>query len=243
MTQHVGAHAGHHDPEGHGHHWKDAERVRDFVQRMDQRVSERTPVFELLAALAPHDQTAPIRVLDLGTGYGALLAVVLDAFPNAQGVGLDVSEAMIEVGRQRTDRYGARFRFHLGDLADGTLPSDLEGNFDLIVSSLVVHHLPPEHVRRMYQIVYQRLAPGGAFLNLDHIGPGDDYLQERYLTAQERLEEPGARAGRDCPQNVGSHYRGSVEEHLAWLNEAGFAPVDCFWRRLNQALVGGFKQQ
>jgi hypothetical protein len=36
-------------------------------------------------------------------------------------------------------------------------------------------------------------------------------------------------------------YVGSVDEHVAWLREAGYSPVDCFWRDLRIALFGGFR--
>jgi hypothetical protein len=36
-------------------------------------------------------------------------------------------------------------------------------------------------------------------------------------------------------------YVGSVDEHLAWLREAGYSPVDCFWREFRIALFGGFR--
>ena len=33
----------------------------------------------------------------------------------------------------------------------------------------------------------------------------------------------------------------ALEEQLAWLGEAGFVSVDCFWRTLPLALFGGFR--
>jgi hypothetical protein len=32
-----------------------------------------------------------------------------------------------------------------------------------------------------------------------------------------------------------------VIEHLGWLQEAGFRAVECFWKELRIAIVGGFK--
>jgi len=55
---------------------------------------------------------APARVLDIGTGTGAVAALAAARFPNADVVGVDVSERMIEQARRKV---GARVRFHVAD--------------------------------------------------------------------------------------------------------------------------------
>ena len=37
------------------------------------------------------------------------------------------------------------------------------------------------------------------------------------------------------------HYFETVATQLRLLSEAGFAPVDCFWKHFNNTLIGGFK--
>ena len=53
----------------------------------------------------------PARVLDLGTGSGALLLAALDQWPRASGVGLDASPAALTIARANATRLG------LGDRA------------------------------------------------------------------------------------------------------------------------------
>jgi hypothetical protein len=60
-----------HDGEPPGHHWREPQRVQDFVARMDARADQRRAQFELLVRLLPFESDAPIRVLDVGAGYGA----------------------------------------------------------------------------------------------------------------------------------------------------------------------------
>lgn len=48
----------------------------------------------------------PSRVLDLGTGSGALLLAALSAFPRASGVGIDASEQALSVARGNAERLG-----------------------------------------------------------------------------------------------------------------------------------------
>jgi SAM-dependent methyltransferase len=55
---------------------------------------------------------APSRVLDIGTGTGAVAQLVGERFPDAEIVGVDVSERMIEEARRKV---GDRVRFHIAD--------------------------------------------------------------------------------------------------------------------------------
>lgn len=74
----------------------------------------------------------PLRVLDIGTGSGALLLALLSELPNARGTATDISAAALEVARGNAERLGlaARCTFIECDIAAG-----VTGPFDLIVSN------------------------------------------------------------------------------------------------------------
>lgn len=86
-------------------------------------------------ALAARPDAA--RVLDCGTGSGALLLAVLSEVPAAMGIGLDRSEAALQVARSNAARLGLADRADFV-LADWTMPgwaADLGGQFDLILAN------------------------------------------------------------------------------------------------------------
>jgi release factor glutamine methyltransferase len=92
-------------------------------------------------------QMAQLRILDIGTGSGALLLALLSELPNAVGTATDISAAALDVARANAERVGVagRCTFIACDIAAG-----VPGPFDLIVSNppYVVHgeiaSLPPE---------------------------------------------------------------------------------------------------
>ena len=87
------------------------------------------------AALAAHPEAR--RVLDCGTGSGALLLAVLANVPGAYGLGIDCSAAALAVAQGNAEALGLADRARM-EAADWTLPGwadTLGGPFDLILSN------------------------------------------------------------------------------------------------------------
>lgn len=89
---------------------------------------------ETLVAAALEAKPDALRVLDLGTGSGALLLAVLAYIGKAQGIGIDRSEAALEVARANAEALGLRpqAQFVAGDWHAAGWADNL-GAFDLIL--------------------------------------------------------------------------------------------------------------
>ena len=76
----------------------------------------------------------PARVLDLGTGSGALLLAALSAFPAATGIGIDASMAALGIAKGNAERlgFGNRAQWLHRSWRDAGWNEDL-GHFDLIL--------------------------------------------------------------------------------------------------------------
>jgi release factor glutamine methyltransferase len=82
------------------------------------------------AAVSHFGTIGPKRVIDLGTGSGALLLAALAQWPEASGIGVDMSSAALAVAADNAAALGMadRAAFQTGDWASG-----IEANFDLVL--------------------------------------------------------------------------------------------------------------
>jgi tRNA (cmo5U34)-methyltransferase len=135
------------------------------------------------------------RVLELGIGTGETASRVLALHPEARLVGIDASAAMLE---------RARARFPNADLRLQRLEDELPaGSFDLVVSTLAVHHLDAAGKRSLFGRVADVLRPGGHFVLGDVVVPPEGEEGSIYIDWEMDLPD-------------------SVDDQLAWLRAAGF---------------------
>ncbi len=203
--------------------WKSVEHVLEYLSRADS-IPHRTEGEAALIEQLPENVG---RVLDLGTGDGRLLGLVKLSRPEATGVALDFSPTMLEKARERFAGDGS-VRVVEHDLRD-TLPA--LGRFDAVVSSIAIHHLEDGRKHELYGEVFDLLELGGAFLNLDRVASPTPALRRRFLLAMGR--DPDFEHPSDRPLDMQTQPR--------WLQEIGFSEVDCHWKLLELALLGGVK--
>jgi tRNA (cmo5U34)-methyltransferase len=145
-------------------------------------------------------------VLDLGIGTGETAAAVMQIQPHARLTGVDMSAGMLAVAATRLAQQ-AHVELLVGKLQD-RLP---EGEFDLVVSSLAVHHLSRSQKRRLFGRIQEKLQPGGCFVMADIVRPA---TRADAVTPTSRLY--------DRPESAADLER--------WLGEAGFTVGRCWTR-------------
>lgn len=96
------------------------------------------------------DGKPPKTILDLGTGTGCILLSLLQEFPDATGIGIDLAEGACEVARQNAVHLGLseRVQFLNGSWFDPLSP---DSKFDLIVSN--PPYIPSHEIRDLQKEV------------------------------------------------------------------------------------------
>jgi release factor glutamine methyltransferase len=109
---------------------------RDLVLHLNGEALIPRPDTESVvdAALERVDERGqPCRVLDIGTGSGAIAISIAQERPLCEVHATDISEAVLEIARHNAERNRAIVQFHRADVASGL--ESLEGSVDLLVSN------------------------------------------------------------------------------------------------------------
>jgi SAM-dependent methyltransferase len=199
----------------------------DHVERYLARADEFPHRLEGEGVLLEHLPREAVRILDLGTGDGRLLARLQADRPEMAGVGVDFSEVMLPAA---SERFAGDDRI---DLVEHDLAQSLPeiGRFDAVVSSFAIHHLEHERKRSLYGEVFALLEPDGVFANFEHVASATPRLHEAFFAA----------VGEPLENEDPSDRTLDVETQLGWLREIGFDDVDCYWKWLEMALLIGVK--
>lgn len=168
------------------------------------------------AALKPGE-----HVLDVGCGTGVLTRLAAQVVgADGEVSGIDPGPAMLAVARREATRAASRAEFRLAAIERLPFPDAM---FDLVLSSFMLHHLPPDVKRAGLTEVFRVLKPGGRLLAVDIDRPANPLWWLLFWPLR-------------FYAFTGPNLRGEVP---AYLRAAGFAPVEVrarkyglftFWR-------------
>jgi ubiquinone/menaquinone biosynthesis C-methylase UbiE len=157
MKMHSLVHGHAHQAATHGHAF-DSPRRYDLVAEV-LFLGRRRATFQALMAAAGIQSGQ--RVLDVGCGTGYFVRLIAAAVGSGGlALGIDPSTAMVEYARGKAAR-GAHAHFLVGTAEALEFPDD---HFDVVVSSLVVHHLAEDVRTQALTDMRRVLRPGGRVL-------------------------------------------------------------------------------
>lgn len=173
---------------------------------------EEVPDYEhLQEEAAAATGTGAMRVLELGIGTGETARRVLARHPTASLIGLDASREMIDQARHALP--DDRVELRVARLED-PLPN---GPFDVVISTLAIHHLDGRGKAQLFQRAARVIAPGGRLVVADVIVP----------------EDPS-----DVVTPIDNDYDtpSSIAEQLNWLAEVSLEP-SLAWAHRDLAVI------
>jgi tRNA (cmo5U34)-methyltransferase len=236
--------------------WNEADS-QDFIDLGSFFVPDREEQIATVLDMIPDPGDG--LLVDLCCGEGLLSRALLERFPRARVLAMDLSPAMLEHARTALAAHGGRFETRPFDLADGSWRRFAEP-VRAFVSSLAVHHLDGPGKRELFRDLAAALAPGGAVVIADLVQPATSAAQTLAAKAWDESVRHRSleRAGHLGPFEKFVHERWNLYadpdpdpidqpspllDQLRWLEEAGLAGVDVFWMKAGHAVFGGVRER
>jgi tRNA (cmo5U34)-methyltransferase len=176
-------------------------------------------------------------VLELGCGTGNLSVLLHAAYPDAALNFVDISGESLDECRSRLAACGGL----VFEQQDFRKLAYADGSFDLVVSSISIHHLDSSDKQSLFRRIKDWLTDDGVLCFADQCAGATDDLYARHI---ENWKELSFQAGSSeaewemWMQHQAEHdHHDTLTAQLDWLREAGFSAVDCPWRYLLWSVI------
>jgi tRNA (cmo5U34)-methyltransferase len=231
--------------------WQNEELAAMFLNEVRGGIPYAADQLEIMNRVLKGADRPIARFLDLGAGDGTVARAVLTQFPEAEAILVDFSEPMLVAARDRLSESTSQvIRADFGAPEWVKAVSEY-APFDAVVSGYAIHHQPDERKREVYMEIYDLLASGGMFVNIEHVAPATGRVSELSdelfidsLTAHNRR-----RGGEKSSDEIATEFvrrpdkaanlLAPVEDQCQWLRAIGFVDVDCFFKIFELAVFGG----
>jgi ubiquinone/menaquinone biosynthesis C-methylase UbiE len=118
--------------------------------------------------LAEMDDLGNKKILDVGSGTGTMAILIKQAHSSAEMLGIDGDPQILEIARSKARKLGLEIRFDQG--MSFALPYPNE-SFDVVLTSMMLHHLTRDDKQTTAREMYRVLRPGGQLFGADFAAP------------------------------------------------------------------------
>jgi tRNA (cmo5U34)-methyltransferase len=232
--------------------WAKPEFSQGYRDNADIFILERQRMLAILQSLYVHFvlDGSPKAVLDLGCGDGIITSVIAEVDRTIFATLIDGSEDMLAKAKDRLIGLETA-RYIQASFQDLIRKDILEGDFDIIVSSLAIHHLTMDEKVSLFRHVYAHLKTGGCFTNIDVVLAPSEALEQWYLSLwKDWIDERKRTIGIEGDQfeKVIEGYKDNrdnkpdtLSDQLDALRSIGFRDVDCYYKYGIFTMFGGRK--
>lgn len=205
--------------------------------------------------------------VDLCCGPGSLSRRLLERFPQATVLAVDLDPVLLALGQAALGDHGGRLRWFEADLMAPEALQAIVGatQVDAVLSTTALHWLPDPNLAALYRQLAALIRPGGVLLNGDNLNFApeqptlqrvSDQLTERLratqfqgrgvedweqwwaaLRAEPGLEELFAERERRFHWSMPKDQPTAITTHTATLHDAGFREVGPIWQHLDNVVL------
>ncbi len=191
-------------------------------------------LFIMVSAMLSDKRNDPANVLVVGSGTGMELTTFGSLMPNWQLTGVDPSEEMIKISREKIMNYGLQDRVKLHKGVIENFPEDEK--FDIASLIFVTRFIPDDGSKLLlFQNIYKRLEPKSKLIIIDQFGDQFDAQFQKMVRAWYNFMK-----FRGIPPELTNNIIMQAFEHSLitesrlriLLREAGFEIITCFYKNL-----------
>jgi tRNA (cmo5U34)-methyltransferase len=223
-----------HMPDGR---WQfDAEVTRVFDDMLARSIPGIETMRKAVARASCRFVAPGTDIVDLGCSLGTAMAPLVERFAATNRfLGVDASEPMVETCRRRfrtwIEASVVDIRRH--DLRDGSPEADAS----VTLCILTLMFTPVEHRSRILAGIFAQTRPGGALILVEKVlgtnAVMNEVLTDLYYAHKRDMGYTTEEIDRKRLALEGVLVPLEAAWNEAMLREAGFRPVECFWRCLN----------
>jgi len=174
----------------------------------------------------------PKRILELGCGTGNLSELIVKTYPKAEKVLVDISEEVISQCKSRLEN-NDRIEYCQADINELDFSAD---SFDLIVSSITIHHLKHHEKELLFRKAFSWLTNEGVFTYSDQFAGVTKEIYDNHINLWHQFV-----LNSGCIEDEWKLWMKHQDEHdyhatavdqISWLKKANFNSIDITWRYL-----------
>ena len=197
--------------------------------------------YQIAIEAIPFKKEEDIFVLDLGAGTGLMAGMVAAKYPTAKIDLVDIADKMLAEAKQRLKCYQNEFGFIVSDYSQ---LDSFNQNYDLIISSLSIHHLSTKEKLKLFRNIYAHLRAGGIFINADQVLGETEEIEKTYRSKW--IEQVKARGATDkelkaALERMKEDKMSTLASQMQWLKESAFVDVNCWYKNYSFAVFSGSK--
>lgn len=209
---------------------------QDYTETIERCFPRYREMLWALLEYLPEEQT-PSSILELGCGTGNLSVLLSEKYPEANIRFVDLGGESLQVCQTRLGK-NDRFHFQEDDFRDLEFAA---GSFDMVTSSIAIHHLLAPEKQLFFKQIFSWLQPEGVFTFADQFRGATPAIYQRHIDNWRSLSMSAGSSESEFEMWM-SHQREHdhhdlLTDQLNWVNDAGFDRVDCTWRYLLWAVL------
>jgi len=218
------------------------EKFNENSQNYDSQRKKLIPCFDdfyniSTSVVEAHSDTP--EILDIGAGTGIFSEYILKKYPKASLTLIDISDKMLELSKLRFKDFN-----NIKYIAYDYSTYNFDEKYDIIISSLSIHHLLDDEKLELFRKCYSILNSSGMFINADQFLGETPYIEElnkRLWKAD--IENSGLSTEEilSCYERMKLDNEATLKQHLDWFNALGFCDVSCVYKYYHFGIIFGRK--